>query len=95
MRFESIKPSTRKNKKLMITFSNPKKTIHFGSKNSKTFLDHHDTKKRENYILRHQVNENWNDPLTAGTLAFYLLWGSSTDLNTNLKKYLNHFNIII
>ncbi len=95
MKFESIKQSTRKNKKLMITFSNPKKTIHFGSKNSKTFLDHNDKKKRENYILRHQVNENWNDPLTAGTLSFYLLWGSSTDLNTNLKKYLNHFNIII
>ena len=95
MRFESIKQSTRKNKKLMITFSNPKKTIHFGSKNSKTFLDHNDKKKRENYILRHQVNENWNDPLTAGTLSFYLLWGSSTDLNTNLKKYLNHFNIIM
>lgn len=95
MRFESIKQSTRKNKKLMITFSNPKKTIHFGSKNSKTFLDHNDKKKRENYILRHQVNENWNDPVTAGTLSFYLLWGSSTDLNTNLKKYLNHFNITI
>ncbi len=95
MRFESIKQSTRKNKKLMITFSNPKKTIHFGSKNSTTFLDNGDKKKRENYILRHQVNENWNDPLTAGTLSFYLLWGSSTDLNTNLKKYLSHFNIII
>ncbi len=94
MKFESIKQSTRKNKKLMITFSNPKKTIHFGSKNSKTFLDHKDKKKRENYILRHKVNENWNDPLTAGTLSFYLLWGSSNDLNTNLQTYLNHFKIL-
>ena len=94
MKFEAIKHSTRKDKKFMITFTNPKKTIHFGSKTSKTFLDHNDKKKRENYILRHQVNENWNNPLTAGTLSLYLLWGSSSDLYTNLKAYLKHFNII-
>ncbi len=94
MKFETIKQSTRKNKKFMIIFSNPKKTIHFGSKNSKTYLDHRDKKKRENYILRHKVNENWNDPLTAGTLSFYLLWGSSPDLYTNLQTYLNHFKIL-
>jgi Family of unknown function (DUF5754) len=93
MKLETIKQSTRRNKKLMITFSNPKTTIHFGSKNSKTFLDHNDKKKRENYILRHKANENWNDPLTAGTLSFYLLWGSSPDLYTNLNTYLKHFNI--
>ena len=93
MKLETIKQSTRRNKKLMITFSNPKTTIHFGSKNSKTFLDHNDKKKRENYILRHKANENWNDPLTAGTLSFYLLWESSTDLYTNLDTYLKHFNI--
>lgn len=92
MKFETIKHSTRKDKKFMITFSNPKKTIHFGSKNSKTYLDHKDNKKRENYILRHQVNENWNDPLTAGALSYYILWGPSTDLYTNLKTYLKHFN---
>ena len=45
MRFESLVKSTRPDKKYMITFSEPNKTIHFGSKNSKTFLDHKDEKK--------------------------------------------------
>ena len=39
MFFVSLKPSTRPDKKFMITFDQPKKTVHFGSRNSKTYLD--------------------------------------------------------
>ena len=48
-----------------------KKTIHFGSKDGSTFLDHKDKTKRDNYIKRHRVRENWNE-VYAGSLArFY------------------------
>ena len=94
MRFISLEKSNKPDKKLVIKFSEPTLTIHFGSKNSSTYLDHHDKHKRSNYLKRHMVNENW-DQVNAGSLSAYLLWGDSTDLNTNLMNYLNHFNISI
>ena len=60
MIFVSLKKSNRPKKKYVIVFDNPKKTIHFGLKDSSTFLDHKDKTKRDNYIKRHQVRENLN-----------------------------------
>ena len=66
--------------------------IHFGSENSKTYLDHKDKDKRRAYLARHEKNENW-DEINAGSLSKFLLWGKSTDLQTNLKEYFKRFNI--
>jgi hypothetical protein len=68
------------------------RTIHFGLKAGQTYIDHQDKKKRENYIKRHQVNEDWTTP-NAGSLSRFLLWGDSTDLNTNIQKFKSKFNI--
>ena len=92
MRFISLEKSNKPNKKLVIKFSDPNLTIHFGSKNSSTFLDHHDKVKRSNYLKRHKVNENWHQ-VNAGSLSAYILWGPSTDLYENLFNYLDKFNI--
>ena len=92
MKFISLKHSSKPNKKYVIEFSEPKKIIHFGSKNSSTYLDHKDKQKRENYLKRHKVNENWDD-VNAGSLSAVILWGASTDLNTNLNAYLKKFAI--
>ena len=92
MRFISLKKSNKPNKKLVITFSEPNLTIHFGSKNSSTFLDHHDKVKRSNYLKRHKVNEDWNQ-INAGSLSAYILWGNTSDMYANLINYLDKFNI--
>ena len=92
MRFISLDKSNKPNKKLVITFSEPNLTIHFGSKNSSTFLDHYDKTKRSNYLKRHKVNEDWNQ-VNAGSLSRWLLWGKTTDLERNLMQYLNRFHI--
>ena len=92
MKFISLKKSNKPNKKLVITFSEPDLTIHFGSKNSSTFLDHHDKVKRSNYLKRHKVNEDWNQ-INAGSLSAYILWGDSSDMYANLINYLDKFNI--
>jgi len=92
MRFISLEKSNKPNKKLVIKFSEPNLTIHFGSKNSSTFLDHHDKLKRSNYLKRHRVNEDWNQ-VNAGSLSAYILWGDSSDMYANLIKYLDKFNI--
>jgi hypothetical protein len=92
MKFVSLKPSSRDNKRYKIIFSEPKKTIHFGAKNGSTYIDHHDKIKRENYLKRHIVNEDWNS-INAGSLSAILLWGKSTNLNNNLNEYLRKFKI--
>ena len=92
MRFISLEKSNKPNKKLVIKFSEPDLTIHFGSKNSSTFLDHQDKVKRSNYLKRHKVNEDWNQ-INAGSLSKWLLWGKTTDLERNLMQYLNRFHI--
>jgi hypothetical protein len=94
MKFESLEPSTQKNKKYMISFSNPKKTIHFGSKTSQTYLDHEDKVKRLNYIKRHRANEDWSK-VNAGSLSRFILWGDSTNINTNAVQFLQRFKINI
>jgi len=92
MRFISLEKSNKPNKKLVINFSEPNLTIHFGSKNSSTFLDHHDKLKRSNYLKRHKVNEDWNQ-VNAGSLSAYILWGDSSDMYANLINYLDKFKI--
>lgn len=49
-------------------------------------------KKKENYIKRHGVNQDWTDPLKAGTLSRYILWNKPT-LEQSLDDYLKRFNI--
>ncbi len=92
MKFISLEKSNKPNKKLVIKFSDPNLTIHFGSKNSSTFLDHQDKVKRSNYLKRHKVNEDWNQ-VNAGSLSAYILWGDSSDMYANLINYLDKFNI--
>ena len=92
MIFVKLTKSNSPNKKYVIVFKEPSRTIHFGSKNSSTYLDHNDKTKRSNYIKRHSVNENW-DEVNAGSLSRYLLWGDTTDINKNLIDYLRRFNI--
>ena len=92
MRFISLEKSNKPNKKLVIKFKEPNLTIHFGSKNSSTYLDHHDKVKRENYLKRHKANEDWNKPNSRGALSRWLLWGDSTSLNENIKQFKQKFD---
>ena len=92
MRFVKLVNSTRKGKRFVATFEDPKRTIHFGSEKGSTYIDHHDKIKRENYLKRHEVNENWNK-VNAGSLSAFLLWGKSTNLESNLIRYVKQFDL--
>jgi len=67
-------------------------TTHFGLKGSSTYIDHNDEKKKDAYIARHKVNENWNDPKSAGALARYILWNKKT-LKESIADYRKKFNL--
>jgi len=92
MRFVKLVNSARKGKRFVATFEDPKRTIHFGSEKGSTYIDHHDKIKRENYLKRHEVNENWNK-VNAGSLSAFLLWGKSTNLESNLIRYVKQFDL--
>jgi hypothetical protein len=96
MKLISVTKSNNKQKKYLATFDlgdNKTKKVHFGQKDSSTYLNHRDDKKRDAYLARHKVNENWSDPLTAGSLSKHLLWGNSTSLEQNIKSFKKRFHL--
>lgn len=64
------------------------KTIHFGAAGMSDYTIHKDPERKERYIKRHQNNEDWNNPLTAGALSRYILWNkpSFRDSVNDFKK---------
>ena len=96
MKLEKIERTPSENKEFMAIFTldnGSSKTVRFGTKsnfvlnNNKTELD------KENYIKRHQVRENHNDPLTPGALSRHLLWGDSRSIKKNVKDFKTRFNV--
>jgi hypothetical protein len=87
-----IQQSTRAGKRYMATYANGK-VVHFGQAGGKTYIDEGDKAKRAAYLARHEKRENWNDPFSAGSLSRYLLWGDSTDLETNHQSFMKKFPI--
>ena len=84
-----VQPSKVKGKRLCAILSNGKK-YNFGLDGGQTYLDHHDFNKRSNYRTRHYHNPKETKLLenltpSASVLSYYLLWGSHTDLNSNIQ----------
>ena len=67
-------------------------TVKFGGHGYDDYTLSKNDKKKEDYILRHKVREDWNNPLKSGTLSRYILWNKPT-LMGSLKDYLKRFNI--
>jgi hypothetical protein len=86
--------STRKDKKYMMKFSKDNKvfkTIHFGASGYEDYTQTNNDIKKNAYIKRHDVNENFDDPYTAGSLSRWILWNKKT-LSASFNDYKNRFN---
>ena len=101
MKLIYIKVSTNKNKKLMAKFeleNGRTKTTHFGAKGYKDYTIYYKqdpelaNQKRESYIERYRVNEDWNDPTSAGSLSRFILW-EKPSIEASIKYYKNKFNL--
>lgn len=102
MKLLSVKPSDRANKKYTATFcmcqgptaccDKERKKVHFGQKESSTYIDHRDEKKKDAYIARHKVNENFNNPTTPGSLSRFILWNKTT-LSASIADFKKRFNL--
>ena len=88
----SFKKSPKKDKKYVMVFRNPTRTLHFGSKTSKTFVESGGEEKKKNYLKRHRVNEDWTK-INAGSASRFILWGDSKSIEKNLDDYIKRFKI--
>jgi hypothetical protein len=96
MKLLSIKPSTKADKKLMATFENDNgrtKTTHFGASGMDDYTKTKDKAQRDRYRTRHKKDLETGDYTRAGFLSYYILWGDSTSLQTNISAYKKKFNL--
>ena len=96
MKLLEVKPSTKEGKKFSAIFQSDNgrtKTTHFGQKGADDYTITHDKAQRDRYRTRHEKDLTTNDPTKAGFLSYYLLWGDSADMKTNLAAYKRKFNL--
>ena len=89
-----IKKSTRKDKKFMVVM--PDMVHHFGQSGSPDYTTHSDDKRKDSYISRHSVNEDWTKKgiHTAGFWAKHILWNKPT-IKEAVKNIQRKFGIKI
>ena len=92
-----VVPSANRLKKYDAVFDDGR-VVSFGARHENgvpydDYLRTGDRMKRENYIARHRVSEDWTDPYAAGTLSRYLLWGESRSLSKNIAAYRKRFSV--
>jgi len=108
LKLQKIKKSDKDGKKYMAIFlidSDKIKTVHFGSAGARDFtlINDKDSKfylpksldrnvVKDAYIRRHRSREDWNNPLTAGSLSRWLLWSKPT-LKGAIKAFVKKFKL--
>ena len=92
----TITTSDISEKKFKAVFTKPDgktKTIHFGASGYQDYTQHHNKDRRMLYRQRHEKDLK-GDPMRAGYLSFYILWGNSTNIQTNIRSFKNKFGFV-
>lgn len=87
-----LKATNGKNKYTMIFYDHLRKrvkTINFGAVGYEDYTTHKDLQRKMNYLSRHS-NEDWTEPMKAGTLSRFLLW-NKTSLTASYKDFRSKF----
>jgi hypothetical protein len=95
-KFISLKEANDNKHKYIVTLLNKdtgrEKTIRFGEFGMSDFTQHKDDQRKNNYIARHEVRENWSDPSTRGFWSKNILWNRSS-ISASLKDTINRFKL--
>ena len=95
-KFISLKEANDNKHKYVVTLLNKEtgreKTVRFGSFGMSDFTQHKNEIRKNNYIARHEVRENWSDPSTAGFWSRWILWNLPT-ISASLKDTINRFQL--
>lgn len=96
MKLVSVKPSDRQGKKFVAEFLMPngrKKHTHFGAAGYTDYTLGASKETRDAYRTRHKKDLETNDPSMAGYLSYYILWGDSRSVPTNVAAYKKKYNL--
>ncbi len=96
MKLLSVKKSDKSKYKYVATFKKDdgkEKKTYFGAKGMDDYTLTKDKEQRERYRKRHQKDLKTKDPTRAGYLSYYLLWGDSTSLKSNIASYKKMFKL--
>jgi hypothetical protein len=69
------------------------KRVGFGQVGANDYTLDASEKDRDNYRKRHQRDLKVGNPLMAGYLSFWILWGDSPDIEKNFYAYKEKFNL--
>ena len=90
-----VKRSDKSGKKYVAVFTDTstgrEKKTYFGAAGMTDYLLSKDKERRSRYRSRHKKDLQTNDPTRAGFLSYYLLWGDSTSLRSNISSYKSRF----
>lgn len=86
-------PNEPKEFKAVFDVNGRTKTTRFGTSSNFVLNPNKTTTDRTNYIKRHQVNEDFNDPTSAGALSRFVLWGDSRSLKKNISAFKKRFRL--
>ena len=89
--------SDKPSKRFVIVFDNKK--YYFGSPTGFTYIDGASDKTRENYRKRHLNNPLEHHLITnlvhsPALFSYFISWGDSRNINTNLKTLNKHYENI-
>ena len=95
MKLLSVTHATVNKHKYTAVFDNNgrKKTTHFGAKGMDDYTLTHDKDQRERYRTRHKKDLATKDPTRAGFLSYYILWGDSTSVQSNISSFKSRFGL--
>ncbi len=91
-----ISKSDKPGKKLKAVFTrdnNRTKTVHFGQAGADDYTITKDKDQRKRYRARHKKDLRTGDYMRPGYLSYYILWGDSSSLASNIKAYKNKFKL--
>jgi len=91
-----VEKGTGKNKKWKAIFYDGDKkikTTQFGDSRYEDYTQHKDKKRRDKYRARHKGTLEKTDYMSPSHLSYYILWGQSAALKTNINKYKKKFNL--
>ena len=98
--YMKIEKGTAKHKKWKAIFSHYVdgklkiiKTTQFGDDRYVDYLTHKSKARREAYRTRHLKDLEKGNYMSAGYLSYYLLWGESAALKTNISNYKKKFKL--
>ena len=94
MKLVSVKKSTAKNKKFTATFKDGdrEKKVHFGHSDYLDYTKGASDEQRKSYRARHASGRTSN-PDTPNALSYWLLWGESKSLASNIKAFKKKYNL--